>query len=137
MPILHLVYSTSPSPFYALCSFLRSSPTHCFLFLLSSPSHLLLIFFFYFLFFTLHQCKTLKKLLLVCPISIPKESHVWSLKQLWHLLNVFGANWETADKEKAALAELLPHIMDVQTESQSCLQLRCHIHTSSAEANSN
>lgn len=55
----------------------------------------------------------------MCPISIPKESHVWSLKQLWHLLNVFGANWETADKEKAALAELLPHIMDVQTEAKA------------------
>lgn len=36
-----------------------------------------------------------------------------------------GPNGRPQTKEKAAVAELLPHIMDLQTESQSCLCLTC------------
>lgn len=51
------------------------------------------------------------------------------------LLNVFGAKWETADKEKAALAELQPHIMDLQTENQKLFTPEMSFtYTSSAEA---
>lgn len=45
----------------------------------------------------------------------------------------FGAKWQTADKEKAALAELLPHIMDLQNRKPKLFTAEMS-YTSSAEA---